>query len=195
MATATLTGIIYLVVGLLACFFGKRLFRIVLALLGFVLGFQIGSQILVGQPETTVLIVSLIVGVILAALFWTYYKFAHLLFGAFLGWILAGLLAPLLGISNATTLLIVQIVGAVIGAFVGLALADLMIRVSTAFGGATTAVTGLAILAVVLNVDLPITDPATASVTGGQNSIVTIIVVFVLGVLGFIHQTRNLRRR
>jgi hypothetical protein len=80
----------------------------------------------------------------------------------------------------------------VIGAGLGRAIADLMIRLGTAFGGATQAIGGVAALAAAASVSLPLADPR----HGGANAdsaegIITVIAVIVLGAVGFLYQSQH----
>ncbi len=188
---AILTGIIYLVVGLIACFFGSRFYRIVLALSGFVAGYHIVSGLLVGQPETSQIIGAIVGGIIGAVLFWTFYKFSQVLFGAFLGLVLATIIGNSFNLDN-TIALILAIVLMIIGAVLGNAMADTMIRLGTAFAGSGQAIGGLAAITAAAGIALPLTDPthggANADSTAG---IITLIAVVVLGIVGYLFQSRN----
>jgi hypothetical protein len=189
---ALFTGIILLVVGLIACFFGKRLYRIVLALSGFVVGYYAASAALVSQSDVVQIVGAVIAGLVVAFVFWSLYKFAYIIFGAFLGLALG---AP---IGNAFNLdgivyLIVAVVLALIGALIGSSLADTMIRLATAFGGASQAISGVAAIAAALSISLPLVDPSHTStvVPDSTAAIVTLVLVIVLGVVGYVYQTRN----
>ena len=186
-----LTGLILLIVGLIACFFGKRYYRLVLALVGFVIGYYAANALLVGQGDAIQLIAAIVAGVVLGFLFWTFYKMAYVLFGLFLGLAVAAIIGRSFNLDG-TVYLIVAIVLAIVGAFLGSAIADLMIRLSTAFGGASQIVAGVAAIAVGLNISLPLADPMHGGATTESTSgIITIIAVIVLGVIGFLFQTSS----
>lgn len=183
-----LTGVIYLLIGLVACFFGKRFYRIVLALVGFGVGYYIMAGLLVEQGETVQLVGAIIGGVVVGFLFWSLYKFAYVIFGLFLGLIIGGLVVRAFNLDGVIAIIIVAVL-ALLGAFLGGGLADLIIRLSTAFGGATYIVAGVAGIAAALGVTLPLLDPThgvTADTTAG---IITTVAVVILGVLGFMFQS------
>lgn len=186
-----MTGIILLVIGLIACFFGRRFYRLILGLIGFAIGYYAVTAALVEQTEAVQIIGGLVAGLIVGFLFWTFYKFAYVLFGAFLGLAVAGLIGTAFNLSD-TVYLVVAIVLALVGAGLGAAIADLMIRLSTAFGGATQAIGGIAALAAAASISIPLADPT----HGGANTestagIITLVAVIALGIAGFLFQTRN----
>jgi hypothetical protein len=186
-----LTGIIFVVVGAVSCFFGWRIYRIVLALSGFVLGYYAASGVLVGQSDLVQIGGAIVVGLIVAFIFWTFYKFAYVLFGAFLGLVVATLIESSFNLDG-TIYLILAIVLAIVGALVGSRMADLIIRLSTAFSGSTQMIAGVAAIAAATNISLPLADPT----HGGSNTestagIVTLVLVIVIGVVGFLFQSRH----
>jgi hypothetical protein len=189
---ALFTGIILLVVGLIACFFGKRLYRIVLALSGFVVGYYAASAALVSQSDVVQIVGAVIAGLVVAFVFWSLYKFAYIIFGAFLGLALGAVIGNAFNLDG-IVYLIVAVVLAVIGALIGSSLADTMIRLATAFGGASQAISGVAAIAAALSLSLPLVDPSHAStvVPDSTAAIVTLVLVIVLGVVGYVYQTRN----
>jgi hypothetical protein len=186
------TGIILLVLGLITCFFGKRLYRIVLALSGFVVGYYAASAALVGQSDIVQIGGAVIAGLVVAVIFWSLYKFAYIIFGAFLGLALGAVIGNAINLDG-TVYLILAVVLAVIGALIGNSLADLMIRLATAFGGASQAISGVAAIAAALGISLPLVDPSHTStvVPDSTAAIVTLVLVVVLGIIGFVFQTNN----
>lgn len=189
---ALLTGLIFLVVGLIACFFGKRLYRVVLALTGFGVGYYAASAALVSQSDVIQIVGAIIAGLIVAVIFWSLYKFAYVVFGVFLGLAVGVLIGNAFNLDG-VVYLIVAIVLAVIGGVIGSSLADLMIRLATAFGGASQAISGLAAIAAALSITLPLVDPSHSSTVAHDSTaaIITIVLVIILGVVGYIFQTRN----
>ena len=187
-----LTGIILLVVGLIACFFGKRLYRIVLALSGFVVGYYGASAVLVGQTDTIQIVGAIVVGLIVALIFWLLYRFAYVLFGVFLGLALGTVIANAFNLDGLVYLIVVVVL-ALIGGLIGASLADMMIRLATAFGGASQAISGLAAIAAALGISLPLVDPSHTAVAAVDSTaaMVTLVLVIVLGIIGFIYQTRT----
>ncbi|MCA9882190.1 MAG: DUF4203 domain-containing protein [Anaerolineae bacterium] len=186
-----LMGIILLVVGLIACFFGRRYYRLVLALVGFVVGYYAVSGLLTAQGDAVQVIGGIVAGVVVGFLFWSFYKMAYILFGIALGLTVAALIGRAFNLDG-TVFTILTIVLAIVGGFLGTSIADLMIRLSTAFGGATQAIGGVAAIAAALNIALPLADPTHGGATTDSTAgIITIVAVIVLGVIGFLFQTRS----
>ena len=81
---ATAVGIVAILVGILACFAGYRVFRIVLPLLGFIVGLGVGAQLaetVLGEPyldSLTSWLVAIVVGLVFAtvAFVWWYLSVA-----------------------------------------------------------------------------------------------------------------------
>ena len=116
---------------------------------------------------------------------------AYVLFGIFLGLTIAAIIGRSFNLDG-TVYLILAVVLAIVGAFLGSAIADLMIRLSTAFGGATQIVAGVAAIATALNISLPLADPMHGgATTESASGIITLVAVIILGVIGFLFQTRN----
>ncbi|MCC6611928.1 MAG: DUF4203 domain-containing protein [Anaerolineae bacterium] len=189
---ALLTGIILLAIGLIACFYGKRLYRVVLALFGFIAGYYAAWAALVQQSDVVQVVGAIIVGLVVAFVFWSLYKAAHVLFGAFLGLALGTVIANAFNLDGVVYLVVVVVL-AIIGALIGISLADMMIRLATAFGGASQAVSGLAAIAAALGISLPLVDPSHSStvVHDTTAAIVTFVLVIVLGILGYVYQTQR----
>ena len=131
--------------GLLACFAGYRLFRVVLAIYGFILGAAIASSIM-GPGESTAMIVGAVVGGLAGALLLNLAYFVGVaLIGAAAGALLLhGLWArfahgdPHVGL--------VVVVCAVLGAVIATNLQRWVIILATAFGGAWTLIVGASAL-------------------------------------------------
>jgi hypothetical protein len=189
---AILTGIILLVIGVIVCFFGKRIYRIALALSGFVVGYYAASAALVSQSDVVQIVGAVIAGLVVAFIFWSLYKFAYIIFGAFLGLALGAVIANAFNLDGIVYLIVAAVL-AVIGAVLGASLADMMIRLATAFGGASQAISGVAAIAAALGISLPLVDPShtSAVVPESTAAIVTLVLVIVLGIVGYVYQTRN----
>ena len=139
----TPAALILLLGGLLACFAGYRIFRVVLGIYGFILGALLASSA-VGTEHTMWMLGAAIGGGLVGAL---------ILIGAyFIGVALigAGLAAVAVNLLWATTggepHILVVVIAAVLGALAALALQRYVIIVATAFGGAQTIVVGVAAL-------------------------------------------------
>jgi hypothetical protein len=129
--------------GLLSCFFGYRLFKVVLAIFGFIIGGLAASSVF-GEGSSTAMVIAALVGGLCGAVL--------MLAAYFVGVALVGA-----GIGVATIHMIwtqipgdphpaVVIVGAVAGALLSTWLQRYVIILGTAFGGAWTMVVGGAAL-------------------------------------------------
>jgi hypothetical protein len=127
--------------GAMACLAGYRLFRVVLAVYGFVLGAVIASSI-VGVTNTVGMIVAALGGGVIGALTLVFAYFAGIaLVGGALGALLTHALWSQLGSGEPPAFLIVG--ASVAGAIAAMFLQRYVIIVGTAFGGAWTTIVGL----------------------------------------------------
>jgi hypothetical protein len=139
----TPAAIILLCGGLLACFAGYRLFRIVLAIYGFILGALLASS-LMGAEQTSGMILAWLGGGLAGALILMVAYFAGVaLVGAGIGAAAAHMIWA--SFSSEPNIFVV-IAFSVAGALGALALQRYVIIVATAFGGAQTALIGAAAL-------------------------------------------------
>jgi hypothetical protein len=132
-------AVLFLVGGLLACFLGYRVFRLVLAIYGFVLGALIATSFLAPVESTWTLVTAVVGGLIGAAVL----VLAYFVGVAFVGAALAALLVHL-----AWTRIggephpVVVVVACVLGALASMAVQQYVIVVGTAFAGAWTGLIG-----------------------------------------------------
>lgn len=145
LAYATPAAVAFLVGGLLACFAGYRLFRVVLGLYGFMIGAAVTVQMM-GQANTFALIVAAIVGGLVGA--------ALMLAAYFVGvgLIGAGLAALALNsgwqaVRHSDPPTVVLVVVAVLGALLALSVVRYVVVFGTAIGGSWTAIVGALALA------------------------------------------------
>src|SRR5918995_4546425 len=139
----TPAAIILLLGGLLACFAGYRVFRVVLAIYGFILGALLASS-LMGSEQTMWMVLAWVAGGLIGALILIVAYFAGVaLLGAGLGAAAAHMIWASLSTEPG---LIVVILFSIAGALGALALQRYVIIVATGFGGAQTAVVGAAAL-------------------------------------------------
>ena len=135
----TPAAILLVVGGLLSCFAGYRIFRIVLGIYGFILGALLASSAM-GTDQTFWMIVAAIVGGLVGALILIAAYFVGVaLIGAGIGALVANVVAASLGREPHIFILILL---SIVGALAALALQRYVIIVSTAFGGAWTAIVG-----------------------------------------------------
>ena len=139
----TPAAIVLLIGGLISCFAGYRVFRIVLGIYGFILGALLASSAM-GTEHTGWMIVAALAGGIVGALILIAAYFVGVaLVGAGIGALAASLIWASLGREPHA---IIVILFAVAGALGALALQRYVIIGATAFGGAwTTIVGGLAL--------------------------------------------------
>jgi hypothetical protein len=132
-------AVILLVGGLISCFAGYRVFRVVLGIYGFIIGALFASGI-VGPENTLWMIVAAVGGGIVGALILIAAYFVGVaLLGAGIGALVASLIWAAFGREPGA---IVVILFAVAGALGALALQRYVIVGATAFGGAWTIIVG-----------------------------------------------------
>jgi hypothetical protein len=130
---------IFLVGGIVACFFGYRLFRIVLAIFGFIIGAGLASS-LFGVSDTWAMVAAWVVGGLVgAAVLMAAYFVGVALVGASLGATVANVF---FAAGDRDPQFVVVVVCAVIGAIASMYLQRYFIIVGTAFGGAWTMIVG-----------------------------------------------------
>ncbi len=132
-------AVILLVGGLLSCFAGYRVFRVVLGIYGFILGALLESSA-VGAEQTIWMVGAAVVGGLIGALILIAAYFVGVaLIGAGMGAAVAHLLWSSMGREPG---MIVVIVLSILGALGALWMQRYVIIVATAFGGAQTAIVG-----------------------------------------------------
>ena len=132
-------AIVLLIGGTAACFFGYRLFRIVLAIFGFILGALAASSIF-GVSDTGPMVAAAVVGGLLGAgIFIAAYFVGVALLGAGLGAVLAHVL---LAAGDRDPHVLGVVFMSVAGAAAAMYLQRYFIIVGTGFGGAWTMIVG-----------------------------------------------------
>jgi uncharacterized protein DUF4203 len=132
-------AIVLLVGGIIACFFGYRLFRIVLAIFGFILGALAASSVFGVSDTGPMLIAAALGGLIGAGLLIAAYFVGVALVGAGLGAAAAHLF---FSFSNREPHVLAVILCAIAGAVGAMYLQRYFIIVGTSFGGAWTLIVG-----------------------------------------------------
>ena len=132
-------AIVLLIGGTVACFFGYRLFRVVLALSGFILGALLASSIF-GMSDTGPMIIAAVVGGLVGAgiLFAAYFVGVALI-GAGLGAVTANVV---MAAGDRDPHFLVVVFFSIAGAAAAMYLQRYFIIVGTAFGGAWTMIVG-----------------------------------------------------
>ena len=132
-------GVFLVLGGLLACFAGYRLFRIVLGVYGFMAGAFIGSSFVAASNQTAMLVAAGVGGLIGAIALYAAYFLGVVIVGAGLGAFVAHVVWPhLFGDPG----VLVLIVAAIVGAFAAWGFQRMAVIIATAVGGAWTAVSG-----------------------------------------------------
>jgi hypothetical protein len=132
-------AIVLLLGGIVACFFGYRLFRIVLAIFGGILGALIASSILGASDTGPMLLAALVGGLAGAGVFLAAYFVGVAIVGAGLGALVANLA---LSAGDRDPHFLVVIFASVIGAVAAIYLQRYFIIVGTGFAGAWTLLVG-----------------------------------------------------
>ena len=135
----TPAAILLVVGGLLSCFAGYRIFRIVLGIYGFILGALFASGAMGTEHATWMIVAALAGGVAGALILIAAYFVGVALIGAGIGALGASALWAAVGREPGA---IAVIVFAIAGALGALALQRYVIIASTAFGGAWTIIVG-----------------------------------------------------
>jgi hypothetical protein len=148
--------LVLLVSGVIACFFGHRLFRLVLVLFGFIIG-ALASSWLIGEAasSTTVTVASLAGGLIGAGLLTAAYVVSVALLGAILGAAAGNLTFPVVAalvnlvlpaqweLTGREPGILAIVLFSTAGAVLSVYLQRYVIIVGTAFAGAWTLVVGV----------------------------------------------------
>src|SRR5688572_23349976 len=139
----TPAAIILLLGGLLACFAGYRVFRVVLAVYGFILGALLASSFMGAEQSGTMILIWIGGGLAGALILLVAYFAGVALLGAGIG----AAVAHLAWASYSSEPDLFVVIGfSVVGALAALALQRYVIIVATGFGGAQTALIGVAAL-------------------------------------------------
>jgi hypothetical protein len=170
--------------GLVQCFFGYRIFRVILGITGFILGGLLAGYLVNSLTQSQLL--SVIGALIGAGLMAGLYKVGVFLIGALFGGMAVSALFALVGGSPPTW--VVVILAIVVGVLAVL-FQKLMIVMATSFLGSWWAVSGIAaIMGVIQLPSLQGFPPGLRSAPAGW-----LIGWFVLGIVGFIVQYRSAR--
>ena len=133
-------AIVLLLGGAVACFAGYRLFRVVLAIYGFIFGAMLASSVMGISNHLGMLIAALVGGILGAVLFTFAYYVAIGLIGAGMGAYMFHVVWSYAKQSEPPSAGV--IIAAVAGAVIAMALQRYVIIISTAFSGAWTMLVG-----------------------------------------------------
>jgi hypothetical protein len=179
-------------VGLIECFFGYRILRFLLGVLGFIAGAVVFGSLgyeLTGGSEITSIIAGIVGGLAGAFVMYKLYIVGVFAIGAALGFMTASYVFGILSADPAT---IVLVAAAVLGGVLAAILQKPMLILATAFGGAYAAVTGVAYL---LMKSFDPLDPGFLNTLGENQLYRMAIIWFGLGVFGLVVQLMTLPRK
>ena len=131
--------LVLLLSGVIACFFGHRLFRVVLALFGFIIGALAASSVVGSSSSTYMLVAAVAGGLAGAGVLTAAYFVGVALLGAALGAAVANLVFALFSREPGVLMLVLFSTG---GAVLSMYVQRYVIIVGTAFGGAWTLIVG-----------------------------------------------------
>jgi hypothetical protein len=187
--------LIAVIIGLVLCFGGYRLFLVLLPFWGFFFGFFLGAQALqalfgVGFFATvTSWVVGFVIGVIFAVLSYLFYVVGVVLIAGWLGYAIGAGLMNLIGLDAGLITFLVGLVGAIIvaGVTIFFNLQKYVIIIATAVGGAAAAIGTLAFGAVGLQLSKLLDNPVQAIFSAGW---VWALLFIVLAIAGIVVQLR-----
>ena len=182
-----------IVFGAVSCFFGYKVFRLVLGVLGFLLGSALAASLagVFVQSAGAASVVGLLGGVIGSWLVFRFYRFGLFILGAVAGALLGGTVAMAIGVYGNDSLIVVGAV-ALLGGILTVVLQKLMIITSTAFSGAWNMVAGAAFLLFGIT---PLALTQNPLMLVGIKLFAVIGAWLVLGLIGLNYQYRGRRRR
>jgi len=168
--------IVLIATGLVLAFAGRRLIWLLIAALGFVLGYSLVGLLLPGVDELVQLAVGLLAGLVFALLTTRFTRLLLNLAGFILAGGLALTLANALGVASGLPSLLAFVIGGLVGiGFVSIAF-ELSLIVLSALGGAALVVQAL------------------PSLVGGVNQQLAYFAGIVVAVLGFLVQWQAWRK-
>jgi hypothetical protein len=179
--TLVVTALFSIGFGLVDCFFGYRIFRLVLSIIGFIIGAAIGLALTAESAQLTQILVAVVGGLIGAVLMNALYFLGVVIAGALLGALAANLLLAALGVEPNAIFLVI---GAIIGGVVALVLNKLTIILSTAFSGAAGIIYGLSLLIPSLGGFDPLGALSRITAERGEPSLILLVAWIILGVAG-----------
>jgi hypothetical protein len=169
-----LIAIVAILIGLAVCFFGYRLFRILLPLAGLVVGYAFGAGLVQPDQWLLAILMGVVVAIVFAVLAWMFWSLSVIIGGALLGFGLGWQIGILLFVPGVIPLIIAVVV-AIAAAVLFAKLRKVGIMILTAANGASAAIYGLGLLLPFLGLN-------------SRPNIIATLVIIVLGVVGFFVQ-------
>jgi hypothetical protein len=156
-----LVGLLAIALGLGVCFFGLRIWFVMLPIWGFVAGFFVGAAAITGifgdgfLSTVTGWVVGFFVGLLFALLSYLFWYAGAIIAAGSVGALLGSGLMNAFNVDSDWIVFLVSLAGAVLVAFIALVLAlpVFIVIVSSAMVGATAAVTGVMLVFNRINLD------------------------------------------
>ena len=189
-----LLGLVTVAAGIFVCVYGNMLFRFVMAVLGFVIGFWLIMSIFPTTNDALRIILAIVVGGIGAAILYSLFRLALHIAGALIGAVVVMAVLALVGwVGNGdfgVVSWLLVIAGAAVVGFFGNRLGNAVISLAAALAGAATIVAGLSKLfsSVVSTSDDPI------RIMSNGFAFVLFVVIAIISALAQL-QIADLRRR
>jgi hypothetical protein len=146
-SVSILFGLVTIAAGIFVCVYGNVLFRFVIAVLGFLIGFWLIMAIFPATNNALRVVLAIVVGGIGAAILYSLFRLALHVAGALLGAVVVMTVLALIGwIGNGNFGVIswiLVIAGAVVVGFFGNRLGNAIIPLATALAGAAAVVVGV----------------------------------------------------
>lgn len=168
----TWMGIIAIIVGLVTCFYGYPLFRLLLILAGLIVGYGLGQSLVQASHPWLSLGIGVIAALALAVLAYPLWSIGVTLSGAVLGFLILSAVGAALNVSQGFILLL-GVMGAIIIGTLFFQARDMFVMLTTALNGAVEVSLGLGWLI-----------PALAFRRGATGWLMVAAIV-VLGAIGF----------
>jgi hypothetical protein len=183
--------LVAILIGMVQCFFGYRLFKVAVAIIGFSLGAALAMAIIsaISIEKIAVLLSGLLGGITGAVMVLTLYYVGIFAMGAALGGIAGSFAGSAAGLSSAMWLIIAA---AVIAGILALIFQKYMVILATSFGGSWLMVMALGCFATgAKHVD------DIESILQARGSLLYILLLgwLLIGVCGWVVQLQSLRKR
>ena len=188
-------GLVAVAAGIFVCVYGNMLFRFVLAVVGFVIGFWLVMAVLPMGNSALQVLLAVVVGGIGAAVLYGLFRLSLHIAGALLGAVLVMIVLALIGwLGGGSSLGVVGwvlvLAGAAVVGFLGNRLGNAIIPLATSLTGAALVVTGLTKMFTNMGVDS--NDPITI-MSSGFAFVLFIVLALISALAQF--QIADLRRR
>lgn len=189
-----LLGLVTVAAGIFVCVYGNMLFRFVMAVLGFVIGFWLIMAIFPTTNDALRILLAIVVGGIGAAILYSLFRLALHIAGALIGAVVVMAVLALVGwVGNGSFGVfswILVIAGAAVVGFFGNRLGNAVISLAAALAGAAAIVAGLSKL---FSSAVPTFDDPIRIMSNGF-AFVLFVVIAIMSALAQL-QIADLRRR